>query len=85
MGKKFILIFGLMLFGAVNNESILTFEIHHDRFIRDLFGCPPTGIISDKTCLRSNARLNYEEFEAARKAAKRLYSIDECLTTTNSR
>lgn len=83
--RKFLLTVGFLLYSAPTPDSIITFERHHDRFVRDYFGCPPSGEISSITCHSRNARLNYGEFLAAKKAAMKLYEIEECQQTTNSR
>lgn len=85
MLKKFLLAAVVLMATTPYHDNLLPFERHHDRFVREYFGCPPTGEISNKTCKIENGRLNYGEFLAARKAAMKLYNIEECQTSINSR
>lgn len=59
----------------VMKADVIRFEKHHDRFVRNLFGCSATGEISSKYCHAESGILSYGDYNAARKAAAKLYSL----------
>lgn len=55
--------------------AVVAFEKPHDKFVRQLFGCQPEGMITPDTCNPNLGTINYGEFSRARKAAARLYDL----------
>ena len=56
---------------------VIDFEHHHDPFVRDLFGCPPTGTMSDEVCFPRQGRVDAGMYKKARKAAAALYGLKD--------
>lgn len=56
-------------------ERVVKFEVHHDRFVRGVFGCPMKGDMTHEVCHPKRGIVSYEDFLKARKAAAELYSL----------
>ena len=56
---------------------VVDFEHRHDPFVRELFGCPATGVMSDDVCFPRQGRVDAGMFKRARKAAASLYGLKE--------
>jgi hypothetical protein len=52
-------------------------EVHWNIFVRDLWGCQRDGETTAETCHPSEGVVNYKEYMAARKAAKKLFELRE--------
>ncbi len=56
---------------------VVDFEHPHDRFVRKLFGCPPTGVLTEDVCRPIRGIVSYGDFMAARSRAAKLYDLTE--------
>ncbi len=56
-------------------QRVLAFEKSHDRFVRRLFGCPDSGIITETSCRPKFGYISYGDYTHARKSAARLYAL----------
>ena len=56
---------------------VLTFDKNYDVFIRKLFGCQLSGFITRERCLHGEERIDYEQYDKAREAAKKLFDLGE--------
>lgn len=62
---------------AEMQERAVIFERRHDPFVRVLFGCPPTGLMSDAVCEPKSGGVDYQLFKKARAAAAKFYDLKE--------
>ena len=56
---------------------VVDFERRHDKFVRKLFGCPPTGFLTEDVCRPVRGIVSYGDFMAARSRAAKLYGLTE--------
>lgn len=58
------------------DARVSTFQHHWDRFLRGQWGCSSDSV-SRQDCNPSLAHTDFREFEAARKAAAKLFDLHE--------
>ena len=56
-------------------EKVRQFVPAHNRFSRNLFGCPETGELMPGSCDFNRATIDYDAYSRARKAAAKLYAL----------
>lgn len=54
---------------------VANFQTPHNRFVRDLYGCPPDVDKIDERCHPARGIVNYSDYSKARKAAAKLYYL----------
>ena len=55
--------------------KVLAYEKPWDKFVRQLFGCAPTGDTNAETCDLARGTIDYKSFQEARAAAKKLFDL----------
>lgn len=77
---SFVLLCPLVLDSTEPDElgtKLIAFEIPYNRLLRAYFGCPETGDIGPEVCLAHKRELRRGDWEKARKAAAKLFDLEE--------
>jgi hypothetical protein len=56
-------------------SKIVNFDPHHVRWIREYYGCPGDGEITQADCKPHLGKMDWPEYRKARKAAAELYGL----------
>lgn len=58
-------------------SAAVAFDLHWDRYVRRLFGCPAFGETTTAVCHKENSVVDYAEFAKAREQAKRVFGLKD--------
>ena len=58
-------------------RQAVEFDKHWGLYLRNLFGCEPTGPTTEETCDPSRGYIDYASFSKARDLAKKIFQLRE--------
>ena len=72
-----LFIVAALICGAADElrSKIVNFDPHHVRWIREYYGCPAEGEVTQEDCKPHLGKMDWPEYKKARKGAAELYGL----------